>query len=141
MDVKEFIKNRLPQKYSHTMVDSLGINFLSIEEGKVVAEMEVNEKNCQNFGILSGGATIAMAETMAGLGSVYIVKDDEQPAGIQVSANHFNMAKYGTKVVAEAILINKSRSIHTWRIDIVGDSEKLISSVTVLNFITKRRDI
>ena len=68
----------------------LGIQFLEMEEGYVKAQMPVDERTCQPFGILNGGASLALAEIVAGHGSIPLCSANEMPCGIQVSANHLH---------------------------------------------------
>ena len=69
--------------------DVLGINVFIDNTKTFCAEMEMNtEKVCQPFGFLSGGATLALAETLAGFASLSLCEENTFPVGIQVSANH-----------------------------------------------------
>ena len=71
---------------AHSMGAHLGIQFLEMEEGYVKAQMPVDERTCQPFGILNGGASLALAEIVAGHGSIPLCSANEMPCGIQVSA-------------------------------------------------------
>lgn len=81
--------------------DILEMRFLTDSQGTVRAEMEVKEKVCQPFGFLSGGASLALAETLAGYASLALCPENTVPVGVQVSANHLNSAALGETVVAE----------------------------------------
>lgn len=136
----DIIKSKLPSIATKTLVDSLGIKIKSIDDDKIVATMAVDERTCQSYGILSGGANLALAETLAGLGSVYYIDRDEQPCGIQVSANHVNMAYIGEEVEAIATIVHKGRTTHVWNVDIISSSGKLITSARVVNIIIKKKN-
>lgn len=66
-----------------TLMASLGICFTHLSPGRCEAVMAVEKKVCQPFGILHGGATLALAETVAGQGSLILCSEEEVPAGIQ----------------------------------------------------------
>lgn len=114
---------------------TLGIEFLSTPEpDTVAARMKVNETNSQPFGFLSGGASLAMAENLAGVGSLALCPD-KICVGINVSGNHVKSALEGDTVTALAHLIYKGRTLHNWRIDITNRDGRLISTVMVTNYI------
>lgn len=124
-----------------SMGEQLGIEFISIEEGKVVAQMPVDNRTCQPFGILNGGASLALAEIVAGHGSVPLCSQNEMPCGIQVSANHVGMVKVekGAYVIAKGTLVHRGRTNHIWNVDIVTPDNKLISTARIVNQIVKKR--
>ena len=73
--------------------------------------MPVDERTRQPFGILHGGATLALAETVAGLGSMILAKPDEMVVGMQVSGSHMSSAHEGDTVRAVGTIIHKGRII------------------------------
>ncbi|HAR37675.1 MAG: hypothetical protein A2W86_04445 [Bacteroidetes bacterium GWD2_45_23] len=122
-----------------TLMETLGIEFTLLSPERTEAVMPVGKHVCQPFGILHGGATLALAESVAGQGSLLLCETDEVPAGIQVSCNHVSSAREGDKVRAVGTIIHKGRTIHVWNIDIFTASDKLVSSVRVVNSILKKR--
>lgn len=122
-----------------TMMENLGIRYTHVERGHIEATMPVDERTCQIFGILHGGASLALAETVAGLGSLLYCQEDEAPAGIQVSGNHVWAAHKGDTVRAVAEIIHKGRNTHIWNINIYNSVDKLISTARVVNSIIKKR--
>lgn len=124
---------------THTLMGTLGIVFTHVSHERTEAVMPVGRKVCQPFGILHGGATLALAESVAGQGSLLHCEADEIPAGIQVSCNHISSAREGDKVRAVGTIIHKGRSIHVWNIDVFTSTDKLVSSVRVVNSILKKR--
>lgn len=129
-----------------TMLTSLGIDLqLSTNPEKlyvgqpICASMAVGEKTITPYGVLSGGASLALAESLAGYGSTLLCEQDEIPNGMQVSANHIASAKNGECVIAKGTLLHKGKRTHIWNIDIIDSNNKLISSVRVTNMIIKRR--
>jgi uncharacterized protein (TIGR00369 family) len=123
----------------NTLVGNLGIEFTYVSVDKVEATMPVDNRTCQPFGILHGGATLALAETVAGLGSLVNCKDDETLVGVQVSGNHISSAREGDTVKAVATIIHKGRTSHVWNVDVYTSAGKLVSSVRVLNNILKKQ--
>ena len=97
------------------------------------------ERTRQPFGILHGGATLALAETVAGLGSMLIVQPDEIVVGMQVSGNHISSAHEGDTVRAVATIFHKGRSSHVWNVDIFTSTDRLVSSIRVVNSVMKKR--
>jgi len=121
-----------------TMVENLGIQFTAIGEGWVEAQMPVDQKTSRPGGLLHGGANLAMAETVAGLGSMLTLDLNEfDVRGIQVSANHTGGTSEGT-VFARAEIVHPGSQTHVWNVDIKDGAGKLLSTARVTNMIVKR---
>jgi Cof subfamily protein (haloacid dehalogenase superfamily) len=131
--------DRLNELAGHTLMGNLGIQCTYASEDRIEATMPVDERTRQPFGILHGGATLALAETVAGLGSLIRCKADEIMVGMQVSGNHLSSAHEGDTVRAVGTIIHQGRSSHVWNIDIFTSTDKLVSSVRVVNSILKKR--
>jgi uncharacterized protein (TIGR00369 family) len=118
---------------------TLGMEFFSTPDPKTVkARMKVDERNRQPFGFLSGGASLALAENLAGVGSMALCPD-RICVGINVSGSHVKAVPYGGLVTAVAHLQHKGRTIHQWHIDITNEDNELISTVSVTNYILTGR--
>lgn len=114
---------------------TLGMEFFSTPEPDTCkATMKVDERNRQPFGFLSGGATLALAENLAGVGSLALCPNDIC-VGINVSGNHVKAVVEGDTVTATAHLQNKGRLLHVWRVDICNSADELISTVQVTNYV------
>lgn len=124
---------------SHTLMGTLGITFTHLSPGRIEAEMAVEKRSCQPFGLLHGGATLALAESVAGQGSMMLCGKDEVAAGVQVSCNHVSSAREGDSVHAVGTLLHQGRSSHIWNVDIFTSADKLVSTVRVTNSILTRR--
>lgn len=123
-----------------TLMDSLGIRCTAISRGYVEGTMPVDKRTRQPMGILHGGANLAFAETMAGLGSVALLEEGEIQVGMQVSGNHISSAIEGDMMRAEARIMHQGRSTHLWSVEIYSlKSGKLIHTARILNSILKRR--
>ncbi|MBP6064427.1 Cof-type HAD-IIB family hydrolase [Bacteroides sp.] len=129
----------LNEQARHALMGNLGIQYTYTSEDRIEATMPVDERTRQPFGILHGGATLALAETVAGLGSMILCQPDEFVVGMQVSGNHISSAHEGDTVRAVATIVHKGRSSHVWNVDVFTSTAKLVSSIRVVNSILKRR--
>lgn len=127
------------KEFQHTLIENLGIQITSGSSEKVEAEMPVDERTCSPGGILHGGASLALAETMAGYGSTLICNGDEIAVGIQVSGNHISQAYLGEIIYGKACIVHLGKSTHIWNVDLFSNDGKLISTVRVTNSILKKR--
>lgn len=123
----------------HALMGNLGIQYTYASSERIEATMPVDKRTRQPFGILHGGATLALAETVAGLGSMVICEPDEIVVGMQVSGNHMSSAHEGDTVRAVGTIIHKGRSSHVWNVDVFTSTDKLISSIRVVNSVLKKR--
>ena len=123
----------------NTLMGTLGIRCTRLEEGYVECTMPVDGRTQQPMGILHGGATLALAETAAGYGSLLLLQENEIQVGMQVSGNHISSAHVGDTVTAVGKIIHRGRSSHVWNIDILSGRGKLISSIRVVNSILNKR--
>ncbi|MDD4591511.1 MAG: HAD hydrolase family protein, partial [Parabacteroides sp.] len=123
----------------HALMGNLGIQYTYASENRVEATMPVDERTRQPFGILHGGATLALAETAAGLGSMILAQPDELIVGMQVSGSHVSSAHEGDTVRAVATIIHKGRTSHVWNVDVFTSTDKLVSTVRVVNSVIKKK--
>lgn len=118
---------------------ALGMEFLSTpEDDTCKACMRVDERNRQPFGFLSGGASLALAENVAGVGSCSLCPGCAC-VGIEVSGSHVKAVAEGDTVTAYARLLHKGSTLHVWNVDIKDTSGELISNVRVINYIIKQK--
>ena len=129
----------LNERARHALMGNLGIQYTYASEERIEATMPVDHRTRQPFGILHGGATLALAETVAGLGSMITCQPDEIVVGMQVSGNHISSAHEGDTVRAVATIVHKGRSSHVWNVDVFTSTNKLVSSVRVVNSVLKKR--
>ena len=116
---------------------ALGMEFLSTpEDDMCMARMKVDERNRQPFGFLSGGASLALAENVAGVGSSALCPGCAC-VGIEVSGSHVKAVAEGDTVTAYARMLHKGTTLHVWNVDIKDSSGDLISDVRVTNYIIK----
>ncbi len=119
------------------MSTALGMEFISTPESDTcMARMKVDERNRQPFGFLSGGASLALAENVAGVGSSSLCPGCAC-VGIEVSGSHVKAVAEGDTVTAYARMIHKGTTLHVWNVDIKDTAGDLISNVRVTNYIIK----
>lgn len=117
------------------MSTALGMNFISIpDEDACIATMKVDERNRQPFGFLSGGASLALAENLAGVGSTALCPG-KVCVGVSVSGEHVKAVEEGDTVTALAHLVSKGHKLHVWDVQITNSDGELISIVHVTNYI------
>lgn len=119
---------------------ALGMHFISTpDDGICMATMKVDERNRQPFGFLSGGASLALAENVAGVGSTALCPG-KICVGVSVSGEHVKAVVEGDTVTALAHLVSKGRKLHVWDVDITNSAGELISTVHVTNYIITPRE-
>lgn len=135
MDLEKIKETRL---HLDGLSNTLGMEFISTPEPDTCqAKMKVDEKNRQVFGFLSGGASLALAENLAGVGSMALCPD-KICVGINVSGSHVKAVMEGDTVTATAHLRHRGKTLHQWHIDITNKAGELISSVEVTNFVMNK---
>jgi 1,4-dihydroxy-2-naphthoyl-CoA hydrolase len=130
---KEFSLEKLQQTGKNTMAEHLGILFSEIGDNYIKATMPVDNRTKQPYGLLHGGASVALAETLGSVAS-FLVIDPQKSwcVGLEINANHISAVKSGL-VIATANPIHLGYSTHVWNIQIHDEKEKLvcISRLTV----------
>lgn len=136
---KEEILKRLNSYNTNTLMETLEIEFVDVGEDYVTARMPVNSRVYQPYGILHGGATAALAETVGSLASVYFLKDkDKVVKGIDLSINHLKSKKEGF-VFGTAKPVHRGRTTHLWEIKVVDEDKNLISICKLTNIILDKK--
>lgn len=127
--IKEIIEK------SPNLSTALGMHFISTpDDDMCMATMKVDERNRQPFGFLSGGASLALAENLAGVGSSALCPG-RICVGVSVSGDHVKAVEEGDTVTALAHLVSKGRKLHVWDVQINNSNGELISTVHVTNYI------
>ena len=107
------------------LVEKLGIEFLEFGRARVRARMPV-EGNTQPYGILHGGATASMCETVASVGTAFLVGLDKLAVGIDLSVSHIRSATTGW-VTVTAVPLRLGRTIAHWDMRVHDDDERLVA--------------
>ena len=109
-------------------MDSLGIELVSEEDGVVVGRMPVDSRTIQPAGIMHGGASAALAETLGSYGSKRIAEKSNQiTVGVELHIHHLKSVSSGW-VMGRARLIKEGRTLHLWNIDMEDADGKLVST-------------
>ncbi len=111
---------------NNTLMHTLEIEVLEATKDLVVAKMPVGPKVHQPFGFLHGGASVALAETVASLGAyLNVAENNENAFGLEINANHLRPKRDGV-VTATATPLHRGRSTHVWDVRIVDEDDKLV---------------
>jgi 1,4-dihydroxy-2-naphthoyl-CoA hydrolase len=123
----------------NTLMQTLEIEYIDAGEDFLVARMPVNSRVHQPMGLLHGGASVALAESVGSAASMlYVNSEHSEIRGIEISANHLKAKKEGV-VTATAKIVHKGRSIHLWEIKIVDEMGSLISLCKLTNMVLPKR--
>ena len=117
-----------------TIADAIGLEVLTVEAERVTGRMPVDARTHQPYGLLHGGASVVLAETLGSVGSHFLVADQGKAAvGVEVDANHVRGVRSGW-VHGVANLIHRGGKMHVWTIEIKDDKERLVctSRLTVM---------
>jgi len=110
----------------NTLMNSLGIEITELGKGRAVATMPVDKRTHQPFGILHGGASVALAETVASLGGYELVdKETEVVVGLEINANHIKSKRDGI-VTAVGEVIHQGKTTMVWEVKIKDEKDQLI---------------
>jgi len=119
---------------NNTISQHLGIEFTEIGIDYIAAKMPVDHRTHQPFGILHGGASVVLAETLGSIASFLCLKDSKKQhaVGLEINANHIRSVKEGF-VYGKVTPIHIGRLTHIWEIKITNEEDKLvcISRLTV----------
>jgi 1,4-dihydroxy-2-naphthoyl-CoA hydrolase len=109
-----------------TIMEAIGIEVTDISEERVIATMPVHGPTKQPFGILHGGASLVLAETVASLGTYNLIDRERQLAvGLEINANHIRSKGEGL-VTAVGTPLHRGRKIMVWDVRITDESDKLV---------------
>src|SRR5450432_4367003 len=121
-----------------TLIDNIGILFTEIGADFVRATMPVDERTMQPYGLLHGGASVALAETLGSMGAAMSVDAAEyQVVGQEINANHVRAARSGL-VTGTARAVHLGGRTHVWSIEIVNDAQKLVCISRITMAVIKR---
>ncbi len=110
-----------------TLMEALGIEFLGVEGDSLIAAMPVDERTRQPFGLLHGGASAALIETLGSTAShLCIDHETHYSVGLEVSATHLRPMRDG-RVTGVAKPVHLGRSIHIWEVRVTEGNDKLVS--------------
>jgi len=125
MEKKEKLQ-RINDSIQNTMTSTIGIEITDIGDDFICGKMPVDERTTQPFGLLHGGASVALAETLGSIGGgIKVYSNNETVVGIEINANHLKSARDGW-VYGKATPIRIGKKIQVWNIEITNDSNDII---------------
>lgn len=124
MKLKNVPLELINSKSNNTLVATLGIEFIEIGENFIVLKMPVDRRTHQPMGILHGGASAALIETVGSMGSTLLIDlEKEVPVGLEINCNHVSSVKSGF-VLATGTLVHCGRRTHVWQVNIHEEGTK-----------------
>ena len=125
MEKREKLK-RINENIQNTMTSTIGIEITDIGDDFICGKMPVDERTTQPFGLLHGGASAALAETLGSIGGgIKVYSNNETVVGIEINANHLKSARDGW-VYGKATPIRIGKKIQVWNIEITNEDDDLI---------------
>ena len=126
---KDEILASCAQMCKNTLMETLNIEFVDVTQDTVTARMPVNSRVHQPDGVLHGGASVALAESVGSAGAyIFLQNENVSIRGIEISANHVKSIRDGF-VYAHASIVHKGRTTQLWQIRIENQDKELISLV------------
>ena len=139
MNKKEII-DKIHDRSSSTMLETLGIKIIDIGENFVSGKMPVDKRTKQPFGLLHGGASVALAETLGSIGAgISIDQSSQSVVGIEINANHLKAVKTGW-VFGKAKAIRVGRKIQVWEIDIKNENGDFVCKSRLTLAVIEKND-
>jgi len=117
-----------------TIAEAIGMELMEVQHGRVIGRIPVDERTHQPYGLLHGGASVVLAETLGSVGSHFIAEPlGKSAVGIEVNANHLRGVRSGW-VTGTATLHHEGGRLHVWHIDIRDERDRAIctSRLTVM---------
>ena len=125
MEKKEKLQ-RINDSIQNTMTSAIGIEITDIGDDFISGKMPVDERTVQPFGLLHGGASAALAETLGSIaGGIKVYSNNETVVGIEINANHLKSAREGW-VYGKATPIRIGKKIQVWDIRITNESDEMV---------------
>ena len=125
MEKQEKLK-RINDSIQNTMTSTIGIEITDIGDDFICGKMPVDERTTQPFGLLHGGASVALTETLGSIGGgIKVYSNNETVVGIEINANHLKSARDGW-VYGKATPIRIGKKIQVWNIEITNEDDDLI---------------
>ncbi|MCC6542606.1 MAG: hotdog fold thioesterase [Flavobacteriales bacterium] len=122
-----------------TLVEHLDMHFGVDPQGRLQASMPVDHRTHQAMGLLHGGATAALAETLGSMGSAMLIDlSTHAPVGMEITANHLRGVQEG-RVIATGELVHQGQRTHVWDIRVHDEAGRLVAICRLTNMIIERR--
>ena len=115
----------LTQASLHTASSHLGIEFVEVGDDFIVGRVPVDDRTHQPFGLLHGGVSVVLAETLGSCGAAYSSPVGHQAVGLDINANHLRGVKSGW-VIGTARPIHRGRTTQVWQIDLRNEAGEMV---------------
>ncbi|MAS29258.1 MAG: thioesterase [Flavobacteriaceae bacterium] len=139
MDKKEILR-KIEERTGNTMVSTLGIEITDFGEEYLCGKMPVDDRTKQPFGLLHGGASVALAETLGSMGAgMHVDLENYSVVGIEINSSHLKAMKDGW-VYGKAIPIRIGRKIQVWDIDIKDEKDNMVCKSRLTLAVIKKND-
>ena len=125
--VKDWTTDYINKMHNNTLCAHLGMQFTERGENFLTARMPVDTRTTQPMGLLHGGASVALAETLGSVAAWLCLEEGWNAVGLDINANHIRAATSGW-VHGKATPIHVGRTTHVWQIEIIDDRGKLVCS-------------
>lgn len=137
---KQEIIDRIHSRSTSTMVENLGIEIIDVGKNFISGKMPVDERTKQPFGLLHGGASVALAETLGSIGAgMQIDNSSQSVVGIEINANHLKSVKSGW-VFGTATAVRIGRKIQVWEIDIKDKNDNYVCKSRLTLAVIEKND-
>lgn len=134
---REISLEQLHERNKDTMSDFLGIVFTEIGDDYLRASMPITDKVKQPVGIMHGGASCVLAETLGSIAANFCVDNDHYCVGLDINTNHIRAIRDGY-VLARAIPFHVGKTTHVWHIEIHNELQQLISVTRLTMAVLKK---
>jgi uncharacterized protein (TIGR00369 family) len=115
----------LALRHRDTVVERMGIEFLQVGPDLLRARMPVDERTKQPAGILHGGASVVLAETLGSVAATLCLPEGQHAVGLDINANHVRAVREGW-VIGECRPVHIGRSTHVWQIELRDEAGRLV---------------
>lgn len=115
----------LQERHVDTIVRHVGIEFLEVGDDYLVARMPVDSRTRQPAGILHGGASVVLAETLGSVAAVLCLPEGQHAVGLDINANHIRAMREGW-VIGRVTPVHVGRTTHVWQIEIRDEQQRLV---------------
>lgn len=138
---REITIEKLNNRWCESLNSLLDIKFIEFGPDYIVASMPVDERTIQPYGMLHGGASVVLAETIGSVASLYCIPQDENkiPVGIEINASHVKSVMKGDVVIATARPFRLGKSLHIWNIEIKNTNGEIICVSRLTTMIINKR--
>jgi 1,4-dihydroxy-2-naphthoyl-CoA hydrolase len=122
----------------NTMMEVLGIEYTEVGEEYICGKMPIDKRTHQPAGIMHGGASAALIETLGSIGSHLLIDSTtEFSSGLDLNINHIRAVRSGF-VYGKAVVVHKGRTTHVWQVDITNEENNLVSTGRLTIFVGRK---